>query len=421
MPRRAACLLLLALCLFATPAARAAATGFMLGVDVFLAGYTDMVKGQRVGLLTNQTGRNGAGVPTVDLLHARRNVNLSVLFAPEHGIRGDIAAGAKVDDLVDAKTGLKVFSLYGRDGHAPTPAMLAQVDTIIYDIQDTGSRAYTFIWTLAETMKACGQHGVTVIVLDRPNPCGGLVVDGPIVEEKWRSFIGLYPIPRVYGLTVGELARYLNSEYKLNCRLVVIPMAGYHRNWTWANTGLTWVPTSPNVPSPEAAVGFAATGTIGTLGSMHIGLGTGAPFQIIGAGWMDAQASAAALNQWNLPGVKFIPWVFVPTTGGLAGQQVNAVYLQVTDAAHFLPCTTELVMLHHLTAAYPTHFHWPTAPSKDKDGKPTDLRDTFDKAMGTSSVRLGLASGKSVNEVRNLWGPDLQDYARKRARYLLYD
>ena len=384
---------------------------FLLGVDVFMRGHTELLKGHRVGLVTNQTGVDARGVPTIDLLHNHPGINLVALFSPEHGIRGKVAAGERVSDDVDRRTGLRINSLYGANGHRPSPEMLAGVDTLVYDIQDVGSRAYTYIWSLAEVMAACGTLGKTVVVFDRPNPLGGNVVDGPIVEKKWLSFIGLYPIPRVYGMTVGELARYLNAEYDLNCRVVVIPMAGYRRDMSWKDTGLTWLPSSPNIPTPESAVGFAATGTIGTLNGLHIGIGTRWPFQFVGAGWLDAVKSAAVLNRYNLPGVTFVPISFVAESGSQKGKTVNAVFLQVDDPTRFLPTTTETIILDHLTQTYPNNFKWPT------DAK---VRSGFDKATGTSSLRESLERGVEVQTIRNGWKADIDQFKARRQRYLIY-
>jgi len=378
---------------------------FKLGADVLLQHYTYLMKGQRVGLITNQTGRNAAGQATIDLLYRHPQIKLVALFSPEHGIRGEAAAGVHVQDSRDNATGLPVYSLYGAQGHRPTDEQLTQVDTLVYDIQDVGSRAYTYIWTMAECMQAAGQAGKTFIVLDRPNPHGGAVIDGPTVDPQWKSFLGLYPIPRVYGMTPGELARLFNGVYQLNVRLVVVPMQGYRRTMSWAETGLRWVPSSPNIPTPESAVGFAATGTIGTLGFIHIGIGTTTPFQVIGAGWINPQASADELNRRGLPGVLFVPYTFIDRRG----EQVPSVFLKVTDPTRFFPTTTEVVILEHLQRAYPGKFQWPEKAF-----------NCFDKAMGTSSVREGLQSGQPLNQLLQQWQTRQETFKRQRRAYLIY-
>ena len=386
----------------------ASAEDFALGIDVFLQHYVGLVAGQRVGLLTNQTGRNGRGVPTVDLLAAHPQVKLVALFAAEHGIRGQVAAGKAVEDAVDPTTGLRVFSLYGRKGHRPTPEMLATVDTVIYDIQDVGSRAYTYVWTMAEMMAACGAAGKRFIVLDRPNPLTCARIDGPVTEERWRSFIGLYPVPRVYGLTCGELAAFLNGEYALKCQLTVIPLANYRRGNTWTDTGAAWVASSPNIPSPDSAMCFAATGTLGELGLFHIGIGTAQPFQVVGVSWLDPRATAAALGAYRLPGVEFLAAV-IPVPAGSRATATPAILLRVTDPATFLPATTEIAMLHCLSQQYPRHFRWDPARF-----------EIFDKAMGSSAPREALMRGANFKNILDAWAPAQEDYLRRRAKYLIY-
>lgn len=387
------------------------AAAFMLGVDVFLAGYTKLMAGKRVGLITNQTGCNGAGTPTIDLLYRHPDVKLVALFAPEHGIRGRVQAGAAVPKMVDSRTGVPVYSLYGSNDHRPEKVVLDGIDVLIYDIQDVGSRAYTYIWSMAEAMAAAGETGKEFVVFDRPNPLGGHTIDGPVTEPQWLSFIGLYPIPRVYGMTVGELARYLNGEHGLNCRrLTVIPMAGYTRDMPWHNVGMRWVPPSPNIPSPESAVTFAATGTIGTLGCMFIGIGTPYAFQVVGAPWIKARWSAEKLNARKLPGVTFKPVSFAPPDGPFGTERIEAVLLKITDTTRFWPATTELVILDHLARHYRGRFRW----RRDK-------LNSFDKAMGTSRVRQAVETGRPVAEIVRRWGEEQQVFRAKRKKYLIYE
>ena len=383
---------------------------FLLGVDVFLKGYTHLVNGQRVGLITNQTGRSIAGDATVDLLYRHSQVNLVALFAPEHGIRGTLQAGITVSQTTDTRTGLPIFSLYGGDDHRPPKIALDTIDTLIYDIQDVGSRAYTFIWSMAEAMAAAGETGKNFIVFDRPNPLSCNQIDGPITEEKWLSFIGLYPIPRVYGMTVGELARYLNREHQLRCRLIVIPMAGYNRKATWEDLNLAWIPPSPNIPTVEAARCFAATGTIGVLGNVHIGIGTRFPFQMFGTTWLDHSHAANYLNQCGLPGVEFEAFQFEPISGLFKGEKINAILLKVYSNSTFLPAKTELYILDYLERFYSGKFKWD--PNKF---------DAFDKAMGTSKVRIDLINRKSKEEIANNWRKGQILFRTKVQPYLVYE
>ena len=387
----------------------AAPSTFLLGIDVFIEGYIHLVKDHRLGLITNQTGKDSNGEATVDLLHRHPQVNLVALFAPEHGIRGTLKAGENVPGSTDSKTGLPIFSLYGGNDHRPPRVALDMVDTVIYDIQDVGSRAYTYIWSMAEAMAAAGETRKNFIVLDRPNPLSCSQFDGPITEKQWLSFIGLYPIPRVYGMTVGELARYLNREHQLNCRLTVIPMAAYTRTTTWHNINLNWIPPSPNIPSVESAMCFAATGTIGVLGNVHIGIGTEQPFQIFGAPWLDNAHAVEYLNTRKLRGVKFTPFQFHSTSGLFMGENVNAVKINVRDVSRFLPATTELTILDYLHRFYPNDFRWAH-----------DKLKAFDKAMGTSRIRNGITTGRKVEELKAIWKGDLTSFRIKRQPYLIY-
>ena len=378
-----------------------------MGVDVFLKRDTHLVAAARVGLITNPTGRTRTGETTIHALQQHPEVNLVALFAPEHGIKAREEAGKRIGDT--QLDDLPVFSLYGGGSKRPKPAALDEVDVLIYDIQDVGSRAYTYIWSLAEVMAAAAERDKPVIVLDRPNPLGGQTVDGPVTEEKWLSFIGLYPVPRVYGLTVGELARYLNREHALACSLTVVPMAGYQRTTRWRDVERDWIAPSPNIPSPESAVCFAATGTIGTLGTLHIGIGTEMPFQIAGAPWVNADETTRALNAMQLPGVRFRPMTFVPDKGLFRGEEVQAVVLDVADPIAFRPTRTEVAMLAHFIARYPEF------------KIPKNRYDRFDRAMGTSTVREALLRGDDAQQIWTQWSQQLANFSAARQKYLLYD
>ena len=381
------------------------------GLEVFLAKYTYIVKGKRVGLITNPTGVDAKLNATVDLLKQSPNVNLVALFAPEHGIRGNVRAGMNVADGKDPGTGLPVYTLYGRNGHRPSAEMLSNVDVLIYDIQDVGSRAYTYIWHLAECMSAAAEFGKTVIVLDRPDPFGGSIVDGPVSEKKYLSFIGLYPIPRVYGMTVGELARYLNIEEKINCHLQVVPMINYKRGMTWKETGLPWVPTSPHIPTPDAACCFAATGTIGEIGGVNIGIGYTLPFQCIASPWIHAEKMARDLNSYNLPGVRFRPIYYRPYYAAYKESNIQGIQIFVTDASKFRPATTEVAIVTYLKKHYSSLGQF--AFRKDKIA-------TVDKAMGTSSVRRQIEAGWGYPAIIATWRRKLNEFKGKRRKYLIY-
>jgi uncharacterized protein YbbC (DUF1343 family) len=398
------------LLIFSVSTVQAQEPRVMPGVDVLLKGYSHLLKGKRVALLTNQTGKTAAGVTTIDALHQHPDISLQVLFSPEHGIRGKVEAGEHIGDSVDRRTGIPIVSLYGKNGHRPPADWMRRLDIVIYDIQDVGSRAYTYIWSMAKAMEASAEFGTTLMVLDRPNPLGGGAADGPVMEDKWRSFIGMYAIPRTYGMTCGELARYFNHEERVRCNLVVIPMAGYTRAMTWHHTGLKWTAPSPNIPNVESAMCFPATGTIGTLGQLDIGIGTNVAFQIVGAPWLDARAMADHLTRCRLPGVTFEAISFVAKKGGNKGKTVNAVKLNVTSPHQFRPSTTEVLMLNYLHRLYPSKVYF----QKEKV-------NMFDKANGTSDIRIGLQASKSSTSIINRWAPGLDDFHKRRRPYLIYE
>jgi len=379
------------------------------GLEIFLYKYTHLVQGKRVGLVTNASGVNARLVATVDLFRADKRINLVALFAPEHGIRGDIEAGKNFKGGIDPVTKLPVYTLYGGVDHKPPKEGLAKIDVLVFDIQDVGSRAYTYIWHMAECMSGAAQAGKTVIVLDNPNPLGADVVDGPVTERQFLSFIGLYPVPRVYGMTMGELAKYLNVEEKINCNLVVIPMLNYKRGMSWAQTGLPWVPTSPHIPTPESACCFAATGTIGEIGVFNIGIGYTLPFQAVTAPWMNAGLSAARLNSLKLPGVVFRPVYYTPFYAAYKNQAVSGVQLHVTDPGKFKPATTEAAILCHIKKYYPGKLVW----------NPEKIA-IFDKSMGTASVRKMILAGDSYEKITASWEPGIRSFEAKRRKYLIY-
>jgi len=378
------------------------------GLELFLKNYTHLVRGKRVGLITNQTGVNTELESTIDLLHKDRRVNLVALFAPEHGVRGDVRAGIEFSGGVDRKTKLPVYSLYGGGNHKPSRGALGKVDILIYDIQDVGSRAYTYIWHLAKCMEAARENGKEVLVLDRPDPFGGTVVDGPVTQDKYRSFIGLYPVPRVYGMTVGELAKYLNSEEKIYCKLGIVPMHGYRRGMSWKQTGLPWVPTSPHIPDPNSAYAFAATGIIGETGLFNTGVGYTLPFQCVAAPWISAGVTTRKLNSLGLPGVKFRPIYYKPFYGKYKEQAISGVQLHITNPAMFRPATTEVALLCHFKRYY-KEFKWNSSKNA-----------SFDKAMGNEYVRLQIQSGKSFKQITRDWDKELHVFRINRAKHLIY-
>src|SRR5438874_7041273 len=303
-----------------------------LGSEVLAATGFQELQGKRVGLITNPSGLNRGGESTIDLLRRAPEVKLVALFGPEHGLYGDMKAGVPIPERMDRRTGLPVHSLYGAT-RKPAPASLKGLDALVYDLQDTGVRSYTFISTMGLAMEACAEAGVEFLVLDRPNPLGGERVEGPMVEDRFRSFVGQWNIPYVYGMTCGELARMINGEgwIKAPCKLTVIPMNGWRRSMVWQDTGLAWVPTSPNVPRADSPLYYAATGLFGEMaGGSGASIGTRLkrPFECVIAPWLDANRFSTAMNSYGLRGIRF------PTFSVIhEGQRLHDVLLKIDDPA----------------------------------------------------------------------------------------
>ena len=281
------------------------------------------------------------------------------------------------------------------------------MDILIYNIQDVGARPYTFIWHLAECMRAAAAVGKRVIVLDVPNPLGAATVDGPIRETSYKSFIALYPIPYVYGMTVGELARLLKGYFKLNCPLTIVPMLNYRRGMNWCQTGLPWVPTSPMIPSAHSATCFAITGAIGELGWVDIGTGYNLPFQVVAAPWINATAMTKYLNALRLPGIRFREIHYKPFTGHYKNQGLHGVQIFVMNTARVKPVTTAVAILYYLQQHY-KNYHWPQV-----------ARKKFDRAMGTAKVSYMISHGYSYQAIVKSWQRDLNRFKRVRRRYLI--
>ena len=382
---------------------------FLLGVDNFLNNEIELVKGKRVALLTNPSGVNAELVYTSDLLYESPDVNLTAFFGPEHGIRGDFFAGQKVSDTLDAKTGLMVYSLYGQR-RKPAAENLQDVDVIMVDIQDIGLRGYTYVYTMAKVMEAAAENDKLVVVLDRPNPVGGLLVEGNLVEDEFFSFVGLFPTPYFHGMTIGELALLFNEEYDIDCELKVIPMLGWKRNMYWDDTGLSWVPTSPHVPHWETILYMGATGTFGELGTLSEGVGYTSPFETIGAPWINAEEFASELNGLNLPGIYFRPISFKPYYFRNKDQDLQGVQLHITDRNAYLPYTTGLYIMQTHIQLYPDH---------DLFANKNRIR-MFNQVMGSDMIMNKLKEKVPVSQIKASWQDDLNDFKEIRKKYLLY-
>jgi len=323
-----------------------------LGIDHFFESHPKLVQKKRVGLITNHTGVNGNLKPTMEIF--REKANLVALFSPEHGIKGSHYADAKIDHG-KTKEGLSIYSLHG-ETRRPTAQMLKGIDILVYDIQEIGCRSYTYISTLFYVMEEAARCKIPVVVLDRPNPMGGHVIDGPMLQEKWRSFLGYVNVPYCHGMTVGELARFFNEEYNIRCNLHVIPMKGWKRGMTYIDTGLAWVPTSPYIPEPDTPFYYASTGILGSLGIVNIGIGYTLPFKVVGAPWIDAVDFAAKLNAQKLPGVKFLPFHYQPFYGKFKEKSCEGVQIVITDPHRYRPLAVQYMLIGLLKSLYPSMF-----------------------------------------------------------------
>jgi uncharacterized protein YbbC (DUF1343 family)/CubicO group peptidase (beta-lactamase class C family) len=374
----------------------------LTGIDVLMRQRMDVLHGRKVGLVTNATGRDIEGRSSIDVLHAEPAWRLVALFSPEHGIRGDADAGQAIDSSTDQRTGLPIYSLYGATTR-PTDAMLRGVDTLVYDIQDVGARTYTYTSTLLEVMRAAAEHGLFVVVLDRPNPLDGEHVEGNVLDPRFASFVGAAPMAMRYGLTIGELAQFFNAE--VGASLTVVPLQGWRRNVWFDQTGLQWVNPSPNLRSLSAATLYP--GTVLIEGSnLSEGRGTERPFEWSGAPWIDAARWADRLNGLGLPGVRFTPSVKTPDNSKFSGQECEGVAIDIVDRLQVRPMELGVAML-------------ATARSVAA-GRVQLSTESFDRLAGTDQVRKALEAGASAAQIASAWQADLQRFIALRERYLIY-
>jgi uncharacterized protein YbbC (DUF1343 family) len=389
----------------AAPAARPARV--RLGIEVLLEERIELVRGKRVGLITHPAAVDGALVPTVDRLANDERIQLVQLYGPEHGIRGDVPAGDSVADAVDARTGIPVQSLYGSQ-RRPTRESLEKLDVLLVDLQDVGVRCYTYISTLGEAMTACAEVGLPLIVLDRPNPLGGVGFGGPMRAERWKSFIGWGPLPVTHGLTMGEVARLYERESKLGCRLEVVPMAGWKRSMTWEDTGLDWTQTSPHIPSARAAHVYAATAmAASSTRNVSDGVGATAPFELLGAEFVDPRALRLALEAARLDGVRFQEISWRPFYGKFAGRSLHGVRLVLDDPARFDPVQCALVFLVTLRQLHPDKLEFESA-------------EVVARHWGEERFLERLRAGDSAAEIAAGWRAGLERFAAARAAVELY-
>lgn len=413
-------------CLIVSALFSAPVTGFsqgssprvMLGIDVLQARDFDLVRNKRVGLLTNPAGVNHRGESTVEILHRAPSVNLVALFGPEHGIYGDERAAVPVDDKIDHRTGLPVYSLYGRF-RKPTPAMLRNLDVMIIDLQDIGVRSYTYVSCMRLTIEACFENDVAVLVLDRPNPLGGLKVDGPPLDPEWLSYVGAYPVPYVHGLTIGELARMaasnpgwlkISEAHRQRGNLQVLRMRGWDRRMRWTDTGLRWIPTSPNIPTVAAAEGYAMAGLGAQIGGFQHGIGTPHPFRFLRFPGQPLDRVQAELQAARIPGVAFQR----RKTRTQAGAEIEGLYVQITDWQQWRPTELSFHMM-RITCRLTGQNPFSSAPASEVD--------LFNKHVGSTAWWNAISSqGAQVPVERFIasWEVSSRRFQEQSRAYWLY-
>ena len=388
------------------------------GIEVLESNGFEELLGKRVGLVTNPSGVDRQLRSTIDILFEAPEVNLVALYGPEHGVRGDAYAGDHVESTKDPKTGLPVYSLYGPT-REPTQKMLEGVDVMVYDIQDVGTRSYTFISTLGLVMRACAKADIEVLVLDRPNPLGGLKVEGPYVEPDFHSFVSEFRIPYVYGLTVGELAGLINEEglnrgqngkeEHLKCKLNVIPMRGWRRWMQYRDTGLPWILPSPNIPSEASALGYPCAGICGEIGHLNIGVGYTIPFQTFAATWIDADKLKERLDSYNIPGTAFRTIHYKPISGSLSGKLVHGVQFFFPDYESATITLTQFYVMQAVQELFPGHNPFPLKSTR-----------MLDIVCGTDYVRTTFGKRLKVSDIVDFWNKDTEDFKTVSRQYYLY-
>jgi uncharacterized protein YbbC (DUF1343 family) len=382
------------------------------GIEVLRADGFTLLEGKRVGLTTNPTGVDSNLKSTIDILWEAENVNLVALYGPEHGVRGNVHAGDVVDNEVDKKTGLKMYSLYGKT-KKPTKEMMDEIDVMVYDIQDNGCRSYTYISTMGMLMEACIEHGKELIVLDRPNPLGGEKIEGCLVEDGYISFVSQFKIPYLYGQTPGELALYLNAtDYENKCKLTVVKMKGWERNMTWDETGLEWVVASPHVPHGQSAIFYPVTGIFGEFGYISIGVGYTLPFEVMGAPWISADTLAEAMNALELPGLEFRPIYYKPYYSTFQGELCQGVQIHILDYKKARLSEVQFLVVQELMRLWPEK-DWFKLCNQKRFGM-------FDKVCGTNKIREMFGKRYHWEDIREYWYKDVEAYREASSLYYLY-
>lgn len=385
-----------------------------LGLERLLDERIDAIAGRRVGLVCNQASVDHGLRHAADLFHAHPKIELTTLFGPQHGIRGDVQDNMiETGHAVDRSTGVAIYSLYS-ETREPTEEMLRDVEVIVVDLQGVGCRIYTFAYTMANCMRAAKRLGKSVVVCDRPNPIGGELVAGNVTEKGHESFVGQFSLPTRHGMTMGELARLFNQEFGIGCDLEVIELGGWSRDFWYADTDGPWVLPSPNIPTPDSCKVFP--GTVHLEGTeMSEGRGTTRPFELVGAPYINADQYASALNRLHLPGVYFRSCVFMPTFQKHGGKACGGVQIHVTDRATFEPVSSGVAVVKTAHDLYGDEFKWKEPPYEYEYE-----RNPFDVIAGTTELRAQIVRGDSLDSIVESWQPDLDKFKRLRARYLLY-
>ena len=388
-----------------TPAASAPAASVLPGIETFLADIPARLRGKRVGLITNHSGIDRSRTSDIDLIAQHKDLKLVALLAPEHGIRGNIEAGVKVADEKDPKTGIPIYSLYMSEDRGPTPEMLKDVDVLVYDLQEVGGRTWTYVSTMALSMQAAARKGIPFVVLDRPNPIGGEIVEGALLDPKFKSFVGMYPIPARHGMTVGELATLFNQKYGINCDLIVARVANWRRSQWFDETGLPWVNPSPNLRSLAALSSYP--GSVYFEGTtLTEGRGTDRPFEQIGAPWLNAPEVVRVMNERRLPGIRFeaITMSVLPTAAKHKGLTIPAIRFVITDRNAYRPVRTSLLLIDEIRRQHPRDFAW---------------TGSIDRLTGSDKVRRAIEGG-TLPALLEEWDREAAEFRESRTPYLLY-
>ncbi|HXI11152.1 MAG TPA: DUF1343 domain-containing protein [Thermoanaerobaculia bacterium] len=375
------------------------------GIETFLADVPQALRGKRVGLITNHSAVDRAGTSDIDLIARHPQLKLVALLAPEHGIRGTAEAGDRIADETDKKTGVPIYSLYTSEDRGPTPEMLRDVDVLLYDLQEVGGRTWTYVSTMALSMQAAVRKGIPFVVLDRPNPIGGEIVEGALLDPKFKSFVGMYPIPARHGMTVGELATLFNQKYGIGADLIVAKVAGWQRSQWFDQTGLPWVNPSPNLRSHAALMSYP--GTVYFEGTtLTEGRGTDRPFEQIGAPWLNATKVSGVMNEKRIPGVRFeaITMPVLPTAAKHKGLTIPAIRFVITDRQSYRPVRTSLLLIDEIRRQHPRDFAW-TA--------------TIDRLTGSDKVRLAIEGGR-LPALLDEWDREAREFSESSEPFLLY-